>query len=212
MKKILIILLFSIAICNSVFAESYYFKKCSLNKTVSADYLIDLENKIINVVFKSADGKIQKVKDGIESIEKDKIISKKIKSAKSEDSYFIYYLDTKTQSVIKQNYKHNKIGDIDFVKPDGPKIINNCAEVKADWERVKINKNKKKEMEKKIKKKKEEEEKRNKIKLENEKKRKEQENKYKVSVIGEKWIKLSKYNYDSVEKNKLIEIFNKKAL
>ena len=62
MKKILIILLFSIAICNSVFAESYYFKKCSLNKTVSADYLIDLENKIINVVFKSADGKIQKVK------------------------------------------------------------------------------------------------------------------------------------------------------
>ena len=212
MKKILIILLFSIAICNSVFAESYYFKKCSLNKTVSADYLIDLENKIINVVFKSADGKIQKVKDGIESIEKDKIISKKIKSAKSEDSYFIYYLDTKTQSVIKQNYKHNKIGDIDFVKPDGPKIINNCAEVKADWEQVKINKIKKKEMEKKIKKKKEEEEKRNKIKLENEKKRKEQENKYKVSVIGEKWIKLSKYNYESVEKNKLEEKFNINAL
>ncbi len=102
MKKILIIVLFNLTICNVVLAESYYFKKCLLNKTVSADYLIDLENKIINVAFKSTDGKIQKVKDGIESIEKDKIISKKIKSAKSEDSYFIYYLDAKTQSVIKK--------------------------------------------------------------------------------------------------------------
>ena len=212
MKKFLTIILLNLTFCNIVFAESYYFKKCSINEIISADYLIDLENKIINVILKSSDGKIQKVKDKIELIEKDKIISKKIKSSKTHDSYFIYYLDAKTQSVIKQNYKHDKIGEINLVKPIGPKIKNYCAEVKADWNNVKKKKIIKKEHEGKIKKEKEREEEINKVKLKNEKKRKEQKNKYKVSVVEEKWIKLSKYNYDSVIKNKLIENFDKKAL
>ena len=70
----------------------------------------------------------------------------------------------------------------------------------------------KKQIEKEEKKKKEEEKKMNEIKVKNEKKRKEQENKYKVSIIGEKWIKLSEYNYDSVEKNKILKEFDKNAI
>ena len=41
-------ILLNLAFCNIAFAESFYFKKCLLNEVVSADYLIDLENKIIN--------------------------------------------------------------------------------------------------------------------------------------------------------------------
>jgi len=212
MKTIFAIILLSISFCNLVFAESYYFKKCLLNEVISANYLIDLENKIINVTLKSSDGKIQKIKDKIDLIEKDRIITEKIKSSKNQNSYFIYYLDAKTESVVTQNYIKNKIGEIDLVKPDGPKKKSYCTEVKADWDGVKRKKAIKKRNDEKIKKEKEDAEKRNKVKLENEKKRKELENKYKVSIVGDKWIKLSKYNYESTENNKLVDAFNKKAL
>ena len=108
MKKIFIIVLLNLAFCNMAFAESFYFKKCLLNEVISADYLIDLENKIINVTLKSSDGKIQKIKDKIKLIEKDKIVTEKIKSSKNKDIYFIYYLDVNSQSVIKQEYKHSE--------------------------------------------------------------------------------------------------------
>ena len=212
MKKILAVILLSLSFSNSVLAESYYFKKCLLNEVVSANYLIDLENKIINVTLESSDGKIQKIEDKIDLIEKDKIITEKIKSSKSKDSFFIYFLDAKTESVVRQNYIKNKIGEINLVKPDGPKKKSYCADVKADWDEVKKKKAIKKQNEEKIKKEKEEEKKRNKVKLKNEKQRKESKNKYKVSIAGDKWVKLSKYNYESVEKNKLIDAFNKKAL
>jgi len=212
MKKILAVILLSLSFSNSVLAESYYFKKCLLNEVVSANYLIDLENKIINVILESSDGKIQKIKDKIDLIEKDKIITEKIKSSKSKDSFFIYFLDAKTESVVRQNYIKNNIGEINLVKPDGPKKKSYCADVKADWDEVKKKKALKKKKDEKIKKEKEDAEKRNKVKLENKKKKKELENKYKISIDGDKWIKLSKYNYESVEKNKLIDAFNKKAL
>ena len=212
MKKILAVILLSLSFCSSAFAESYYFKKCLLSEVFSANYLIDLENKIINVTLKSSDGKIQKIKDKIDLIEKDKIVTEKIRSSKSQDSYFIYYLDAKTKSVVRQNYIKNKIGEINLVKPDGPKKKSYCAEVKADWDEVKKKKAIKKQNEEKIKKEKEEKEERNKVKLENEKKRKESENKYKVSIVGDKWTKLSKYNYESAENNKLVDAFNKKSM
>ena len=137
MKKIILLILLNFLFYNTAFAESYYFKKCLLNETVSANYLINIEEKFINVIFESSDGKIQKVTDGIELIEKNKIISKKIKSSKSDDSYFIYYLDASSDSVIKQNYERQKIGEINLVKPVGEKIISKCKEVKADWDEVK---------------------------------------------------------------------------
>ena len=137
MKKNFAIILLSLSFCNLVLAESYYFKKCLLNEVVSANYLIDLENKIINVTLESSDGKIQKIEDKIDLIEKDRIITEKIKSSKSKDSFFIYFLDAKTESVVRQNYIKNKIGEINLVKPDGPKKKSYCADVKADWDEVK---------------------------------------------------------------------------
>ena len=212
MKKIILLILLNFLFYNTAFAESYYFKKCLLNETVSANYLINIEEKFINVIFESSDGKIQKVTDGIELIEKNKIISKKIKSSKSDDSYFIYYLDASSDSVIKQNYERQKIGEINLVKPVGEKIISKCKEVKADWDQVKKIEIIKKQIEEEEKKKKEEEKKMNEIKIKSEKKRKEQKNKYKVSIFGEKWIKLSEYNYDSIEKNKILKEFDKNAI
>ena len=49
MKKLFIIIFFNFMISNAVLAESYYFKNCKLNEVISADYLIDLDNKIINL-------------------------------------------------------------------------------------------------------------------------------------------------------------------
>jgi len=212
MKKIFIIVLLNLAFCNVAFAESFYFKKCLLNEVISADYLIDLENKIINVTLKSSDGKIQEVKDKIELIERDKIVTEKIKSSKNTDIYFIYYLDVNTQSVIKQEYKHSKVGEYNLVKPFGPKKKSYCAEVKADWEQVKIKKHLKKINDDRAKKEMEIKKKKEKIKKENEKKRKEAENKYKVSITADKWIKISKYNDADNLKKKLVSDFDSKAL
>ena len=93
MKRIFVVLLINLIFNNMAIAEVYYFKNCKLNEIISADYLIDLENKVINVVLKNPDGKNQKFSDKIELIEKNRIVTKKIKSSKSQDSYFIYYLD-----------------------------------------------------------------------------------------------------------------------
>jgi len=212
MKKIFIIVLLNLAFCNMAFAESFYFKKCLLNEVISADYLIDLENKIINVTLKSSDGKIQEVKDKIELIERDKIVTEKIKSSKNKDIYFIYYLDVNTQSVIKQEYKHSKVGEYNLVKPFGPKKKSYCAEVKADWEQVKIKKHLKKINDDKAKKEMEIKKKKEEVKKENEKKRKEAENKYKVSITADKWIIISKYNDADNLKKKLVSDFDSKAL
>ena len=212
MKKIFIIVLLNLVFCNIAFAESFYFKKCLLNEVVSADYQIDLENKIINVTLKSSDGKIQKIKDKIKLIEKDKIVTKKIKSSKNKDVYFIYYLDVNSQSVIKQEYKHSKVGEYILVKPHGPKKKSYCAEVKADWYQVKIKKRLKKINDDKAKKEMEIKKKKEEIKKKNEKKRKEAENKYKVSITADKWIKISKYNDADNLKKKLVSDFDSKAL
>ena len=109
MKKVLIILFLNTILCSTSFAESYYFNKCQLTNILYADYLIDLDKNIIKVKLEAADGTFQEFSDPIELVEKEKIISKKIKSGKSEDNYFVYYLDAKTKSVIKQNYKEKDV-------------------------------------------------------------------------------------------------------
>ena len=143
MKKLLIIFFLNIVLCGSSFAESYYFNRCQLTDILYADYLIDLEKNIIKVKLEAADGTVQEYSDPIELVEKDKVISKKIKSSKSEDYYFVYYLDAKSKSVIKQNYKEEKI--LNLVRPIGPKKISNCGEVKANWniDEIKITEDKK---------------------------------------------------------------------
>ena len=51
MKKNLLTIFLALLFCSHGFAESYYFKKCDLNEKYFADYLIDIDNKIINVSF-----------------------------------------------------------------------------------------------------------------------------------------------------------------
>ena len=105
MKKIIISLFLNLVMCSVLFAESYYFNRCKLSDILSANYSIDLSEKMINIKLEAADGSVQKFSDPIGLIEKDKITSKKIKSRKSEDAFFVYYLDSKSKSVIQQNYK-----------------------------------------------------------------------------------------------------------
>ena len=211
MKRIFVVLLVNLIFNNLAIAEAYYFKNCKLNDIVSADYLIDLENKIINVVLKSTDGKNQKFADKIELVEKNRIVTKKIKSSKSQDSYFIYYLDVNTQSVIKQNYQRNKVGEINLVKPVGKKQKNFCTDVKSDWEADSIRKSKNKiiedEKKEKEKRKKELEE----AKIKSDKKKKFMENKHKISITNKKWIKISEYNSQDDLNKKLINDFKKQA-
>ena len=89
MKKIIISLFFNLLICNILFAESYYFNSCKISDILSADYSIDLNKKIINVKLEAADGTVQTFSDPIKLIEKDRITSKKIKSKKSQDAFFV---------------------------------------------------------------------------------------------------------------------------
>jgi len=136
MKKIVISLFFNLAMCSILFAESYHFNRCKISGILSADYLIDLNKKVINVKLEAADGSVQTFSDPIELIEKNRITTKKIKSGKGQDTFFVYYLDSESQSVIKQNYK-KEVG-IGLVRPEGPPRKTYCEIVKADWDMKKI--------------------------------------------------------------------------
>ena len=74
-KNLLIILIFSVFFSSKSLAESYYFKTCKINQNVTGNYIINLDKKIIEVILVGVDGKVQKVKDKIKSIEKHKIVS-----------------------------------------------------------------------------------------------------------------------------------------
>ena len=136
MRKIFIIFFFNFIFCNIGSAESYYFKECKLNEALQADYTIDINKKVINVVLKTSDGQIQEWIDEIQAIQQKKIITKKIISGAGENRYFVYYLDKDSESIIKQEYK--KQSGIDLFIPDGPKKQSFCANVKADWDKNKI--------------------------------------------------------------------------
>ena len=129
MKKVLIILFLGLLFCNTGFAENYYFKECKISETVSADYIVDLEKNQINVTFKAKDGTSQKISDKIKSIDKDLIVSEKIKSGAGKNYYFQYYLNVGSNSVTKQTYKKES----DYFKLDGPIRETYCTDVKADW-------------------------------------------------------------------------------
>tara|TARA_B100000029_G_scaffold365014_1_gene358288 strand:- start:2945 stop:4210 length:1266 start_codon:yes stop_codon:yes gene_type:complete len=136
MKKIIIALFLNFIACSLLYAESYHFNKCKLTDILYADYSIDLDKKIINVTLEVADGTFQTFSDPIELIEKDKITSKKIKSSKSEDIFFVYYLDVKSKSVVKQNYKIES--GIGLIRPYGEAKKSFCENVSANWDIKKI--------------------------------------------------------------------------
>ena len=136
MKKIIIALFLNLAISSALFAESYYFKNCKLSDFLYGDYSINLNEKMINVKLFAQDGTVQQFSDPIELIEKEKITSKKIKSGKSENAFFVYYLDSKSKLVVKQNYK-KEVG-IGIIRPYGPVKKSYCEVVKANWDVDKI--------------------------------------------------------------------------
>tara|TARA_B100001123_G_C15301358_1_gene1021156 strand:- start:49 stop:1317 length:1269 start_codon:yes stop_codon:yes gene_type:complete len=140
-RNILLIFIFFLFFFNSKtsFSESYYFNKCGISENFYSNYTIYLDKKEIKISFVGNDGEVkQELFDKIKSITKDQIISEKIKSSGSEDSYFIYYLDSKSKSVIRQNYSYEKKSGLEIYKPKGPKKQSFCADVKSNWDKQKI--------------------------------------------------------------------------
>ena len=139
MKKTLSTLLFSLLLTNAVLAESYYFKGCKLSNVVTADYIININKKIVEATLMAADGRVQKFSDKIKKIEKDRIVTEKIESGKDDEIYFEYLLDVKAKKVIKLEYKKQSGPDIEIFKIQEKKA-NKCAEVKGGWDKNKIEK------------------------------------------------------------------------
>ena len=137
MKKTLAMLLLGLLFNNTAFAESYYFKKCKLSNAVSGDYIINFDENIIEVSLRAIDGAVQNYSDKIKLIEKNKIVSEKIKSAKGENIYYQYFLNSKSQTVIKLQYKKESGIDFDIFKLDS-KRESYCTDIKTDWDNRKI--------------------------------------------------------------------------
>jgi len=134
MKKILLISVLNLLFHNISFAENYYFKQCKINEIISADYIINFDKNVIQVNLNNLQEKVtQSIEDEIKLVTDEQITSKIIPSGKGDENYFQYYLNAKSNSVIKQTYK--KVGDIFRLsgKRDTP-----CADVKVDWDKIKI--------------------------------------------------------------------------
>ncbi len=76
MKKIFIILILSNLLFSKSLAETFYFKECKLSEAVSADYVININKKVINVLLKTDAGETQEWIDPIKVIQENKIITK----------------------------------------------------------------------------------------------------------------------------------------
>jgi len=137
MKKILTSLLLILFFAKPALAEIYYFKACKLSETVLGTYVIDIDKKRIYVTLASKEGKVQKFSDKIKIINKDQIISEKIKSGVGDDIYFEYYLNSKTKKVTKLQYKKQSGPDIDVFRIQSKKE-SACLEVKGGWDKKKI--------------------------------------------------------------------------
>ena len=137
MKKTLIILLLNFLFCNVSFAENYFFKKCKINENVTGNYEINLKQNVILVELKAENGQVQNFTDKIKLIEKDQIVSEKIKSAKGESLYYQYFLNSKSKTVTKLQYKKESGIDMDVFNLF-EKRQSYCTNIKADWNKRKI--------------------------------------------------------------------------
>ncbi len=106
---------------------------------MTGSYIINIKKNVIEVELKRQDGVTQNFSDKIKSIENNKIISEKIKSAKAKDIYYQYFLNSKSKSIIKLEYKKvgGAYGDV-FKLIE--KRISNCLNVKGNWNKAKIEK------------------------------------------------------------------------
>ena len=85
------------------------------------------------------DGRVQKFSDKIKKIEKDKIITEKIERGKGDQIYFEYILNAKTKKVVKLQYKKQSGSDIELFRIQEKKE-SKCKEVRAGWDKDKIEK------------------------------------------------------------------------
>ena len=137
MKKISTAFLLWIILSSTSLAENYYFKECRLSNAVQGNYIINFDKNVIEVNLFAVDGATQNFSDKIKLVEKDKIVSEKIKSAKGENIFYQYFLNSKSQTVIKLEYKKESGIDLDVFKLKS-KRESYCAEVKTDWNKIKI--------------------------------------------------------------------------
>ena len=137
MKKIITIMLFSLMFCNISNAESFYFKGCKISNAVTGNYIINISKNMLEVELKAIDGTVQNFSDKIKSIEKNKIVSQKIKSAKGENLYYQYFLNSKLKSVTKLQFKKETGIDIDVYNLY-EKRESFCTDVKSGWNKAKI--------------------------------------------------------------------------
>ena len=139
MKKALIIALLGFLFNTTSFAESYFFKGCKISDAVIGNYVINLKENVIEVQLIREDGIVQNFSDEIKLIEKNKIVSEKIKSGKDNDLYYQYFLNSKSKSVIKLEYKKESGIDMDMFKLNG-KRVTYCMDVKGGWNKTKLEK------------------------------------------------------------------------
>ena len=140
MKKIFIATLLLLLFSNNVYAESaYFFKNCKLSNAVVGSYIINLEKNVIEVELKRQDGVVQNFADKIQTVEKNKIVSEKIKSQKSQELYYQYFLNSETETVTKLEYIKQGAEDMELYKLNS-KRRTRCLNVKSDWDKEKIDK------------------------------------------------------------------------
>jgi hypothetical protein len=137
MKKTIITFLFSLIFGGTGFADNYYFKSCKLSNTVTGDYIINIEKNLIEVNLQSQDGQVQNYADKIKVIEKNKIISEKIKSNVGDNIYYQYFLNSKNKTVLRLQYKKEIAMETNVFRLH-TSTKSTCAEVKADWNKKKL--------------------------------------------------------------------------
>ena len=141
MKKIIYIFFLFLFFSNKSFSEEYFFKNCAISNAVIGNYVINLDKNVIEVELKSIDGNVQYFSDKIKLVEKNKIISEKIKSARGEQLYYQYFLDSKLKTVTKLQFKKESGADISIFNLM-ERRISNCKNIKASWDKRKIDKEK----------------------------------------------------------------------
>jgi len=137
MKKTLITAILSLLFSSNSYAEPYFFKNCELSNAVTGSYTINLKKNVIEVKLVRQDGVTQNFFDKIKTIEKKKIVSEKIKSEKSQNLYYQYFLNSETGSVTKLEYVKQGGSDLKIFKLKS-KRITRCLDIKGGWDEKRI--------------------------------------------------------------------------
>ena len=133
--RTLLLLLFFIFYCNSVFADSYYFQNCKLTKDISGNYVINLKKNEVHTILKKIDAPTQERTLKIKSITKDQIITKKTQIEGYEKFFIQYYLDASSNSVTSQRYE--KVNGTYKLKYKSRSF---CRKTKTNWKIIKEDK------------------------------------------------------------------------